>query len=54
MSILDLGDIVQTLRVMTEEEARQWGIPLDERHNYVCLETLKHPDFPSPQAVTDA
>ena len=46
MSILDLGDIVQAMRVMTEEEAIRWGIPFDERERYVCVETLKRPEFP--------
>ena len=49
MSILDLADIVQTVRVMTEAEALLWGIPLEERHNYICVETIKHPGFPDPE-----
>ena len=38
---MDQADVVLTLRVMTEDEATAWGIPLDKRHNYVCLEKHK-------------
>jgi hypothetical protein len=45
---MDEAGVVLSLRVMTEAEARQWGIPLDERHNYVCLEQLKGLDDEAP------
>ena len=41
--MMELADIVTTMRVMTEDEAKLWGIPLEERHNYVRVERIKAP-----------
>jgi hypothetical protein len=42
--MLELADIITTMRVMTEDEAKMWGIPLEERHNYIRVERIKAPD----------
>jgi hypothetical protein len=40
-SIRDGGRLVSTLNVMTEDEAKEFGIPVDERRSYIRLDDAK-------------
>jgi hypothetical protein len=45
MDITEVADILLSIHEMTEEEALEFGVPLNERWRYFRLDTLKAPDM---------